>query len=174
MDLASAVRAIPDHPKPGIVFRDVTPLMGDPVAFEHTIRLLAEAFKTRGVDKVAGIEARGFVFGAALADRLNAGFVPIRKLGKLPAETIRRSYTLEYGEDTLEVHKDALTAGQRVLLIDDLLATGGTAAAGLELLRAVSGELVAAAFVIELLGLPGRATLEAMGAEVFALMTFEG
>lgn len=172
MDLSSTIRAIPDHPKPGIVFRDVTTLMGDPAAFADTTRLLAEAFKARGLAKVAGIEARGFVFGAALADRLGAGFVPVRKLGKLPAETVRRAYTLEYGEDTLEVHRDALTPGERVLLVDDLLATGGTSLAAAHLIRELGAEVVSCAFVVEIEGLGGKAALAAEGLDVFSLMRF--
>lgn len=172
MDLRASIRAIPDHPRPGIVFRDVTTLMGDPAAFADTTRLLAEAFKSQQVAKVAGVEARGFVFGAALADRLGAGFVPVRKLGKLPAETVARPYVLEYGEDTLEVHRDALTPGERVLVVDDLLATGGTARAAAELVREVGGEVVACAFVVEIEGLGGRAALTAQGLDVFSLMRF--
>ena len=170
--LRAAIRAIPDHPKPGITFRDITPLMGDPVAFDGTIRLLAEAFKARGLAKVAGIEARGFVFGAALAARLGVGFVPVRKLGKLPLDTYKRSYTLEYGEDTLEMHKDAAAPGERVLVVDDLLATGGTAHAACDLIAMASATVEACAFVVELDGLPGRALLEGHGHEVFSLMRF--
>ena len=173
MDLKSTIRAIPDYPKPGIVFRDLTTLMGDPEAFRETCGALAEAFKTRGITHVAGIEARGFIFGAAVADRLGVAFVPVRKAGKLPAETITKSYALEYGEDTLEVHKDALPSGAKVLLVDDLLATGGTAEATVELLKLAGGEIEAAAFVVELVGLPGRARLEALSVETFALTTFQ-
>ena len=172
IDLRAVIRAIPDHPKPGITFRDITPLMGDPRAFDVTIRLLAEAFKARGLAKVAGIEARGFVFGAALAARLGIGFVPIRKLGKLPAATYRRSYTLEYGEDTLEMHRDALIPDERVLLVDDLIATGGTAIAAADLVGMGGGHLEAVAFVIVLEGLGGRDALQAQGHEVFSLMRF--
>lgn len=173
MDLKSTIRAIPDHPKPGIIFRDLTTLMGDPQAFGHTCTALAEAFKNRGVTHVAGIEARGFIFGAAVADRLSAAFVPVRKAGKLPAKTLTQSYALEYGEDTLEVHADALPEGAKVLLVDDLLATGGTASASVDLLRLAKGEIVAAGFVVELVGLPGRAKLDALGVETFSLMTFQ-
>ena len=170
--IRAAIRAIPDHPKPGITFRDITPLMGDPRAFEHTIRLMAGAFERRGLSKVAGIEARGFVFGAALAARLQVGFVPIRKLGKLPLDTYKRSYTLEYGEDTLEMHKDAAAPGERVLVVDDLLATGGTAHAACDLVGMAGAGVEACAFVIELEGLGGRALLEGHGHEVFGLMRF--
>jgi len=173
LDLKSTIRAIPDHPKPGIVFRDLTTLMGDPEAFKATCAALADAFKSRSVTHVAGIEARGFIFGAAVADRLGVAFVPVRKKGKLPHKTVERSYALEYGEDTLEVHEDALPGDAKVLLIDDLLATGGTAAASVELIREVGGEVLAAAFVVELVGLPGRAKVEALGTEVFSLTTFQ-
>ncbi len=172
MDLKSTIRAIPDYPKPGIVFRDLTTLMGNPEAFRQTCSALADAFASRGITHVAGIEARGFIFGAAVADRLGVAFVPVRKAGKLPAETITKSYALEYGEDTLEVHKDALPEGAKVLLLDDLLATGGTAEATVELLRQAGGSVEAAAFVVELVGLPGRARLEALSVETFALTTF--
>nr|WP_031554613.1 adenine phosphoribosyltransferase [Parvularcula oceani] len=174
MDLKSIIRAIPDHPAPGIVFRDITTLMRDPKAFAHSVDLLAEAFKAQEVDKVAGIEARGFIFGAALADRLGAGFVPVRKLGKLPAATLRRSYTLEYGEDTLEMHDDAVADGERVLLVDDLIATGGTALAAAELVEEAGGALVACAFVIDLPALGGAERLRARGHDVLSLMHFEG
>ncbi|NRA31153.1 MAG: adenine phosphoribosyltransferase [Parvularculaceae bacterium] len=172
MDLKSTIRAIPDYPKPGIVFRDLTTLMGDPEAFKATCAALADAFKSRGATHVAGIEARGFIFGAAVADRLGAAFVPVRKKGKLPLKTVTKSYALEYGEDTLEVHEDALPNGSKVLIVDDLLATGGTAAATVELVREVGGEVLATAFVVELEGLPGRGKLEDLDAEVFSLTTF--
>lgn len=174
MDLKPLIRAIPDYPKPGIMFRDVTTLMGDPAGLAFTTDRLAAAFQGAGVQQVAGIEARGFVFGAALATALGAGFVPIRKKGKLPAETIGRDYQLEYGQDTLEIHTDAVAPGARVLLIDDLLATGGTALAGMGLLADVGAQLVGAAFVVDLPELGGRKRLEAAGAEVFTLLEFEG
>ena len=170
MDLTAIIRDVPDHPKLGITYRDITPLLADPRAMRETTRLLTEAFKAHAVAKVAGIEARGFVFGAALAHDLGAGFVPIRKVGKLPRETYRQSYQLEYGEDTLEIHKDAVEPGERVLLIDDLLATGGTAVAAAKLLRKAGAEIVGAGFVIELDGLPGRAKLAEVPVETFALM----
>ena len=160
VDLKAAVRAIPDFPKPGIIFRDVTTLMGNPEAFAAVTDQLYEAYKDQDIHHVAGIEARGFVFGAALAYRLGAGFVPLRKKGKLPADVIARTYALEYGEDTLEMHRDALRGDHRVLMIDDLLATGGTAEAALKLCRRVGGEPVAAAFVIELAFLDGRNRLD--------------
>jgi adenine phosphoribosyltransferase len=173
LDLRATIRAIPDHPKPGIVFRDLTTLMGDPKAFSATCQALADAFKSRGVSHVAGIEARGFIFGASVADRLACAFVPVRKAGKLPARTITKSYALEYGEDTLEVHADALPAGAKVLIVDDLLATGGTAAATAELIREAGGDIVAAAFVVELTGLPGRGVLQKLDVEVLALTSFD-
>ena len=144
--------------------------MGDPAAFEETTRLLAEAFKARGVAKVAGIEARGFVFGAALAARLQVGFVPIRKLGKLPLDTYKRSYTLEYGEDTLEMHKDAAAPGERVLVVDDLLATGGTLAACIELVRAAGATVAGCSLLIDLPDLNGREKLSNVRCE--ALLTY--
>ena len=172
LDLSAVIRAVPDHPKPGITYRDITPLLGDPQAMAETTRLFAENYKARGLSKVAGIEARGFVFGAALAHALGAGFVPVRKVGKLPRETYKQSYTLEYGEDTLEMHRDAVAPGERVLLIDDLLATGGTAVAAAKLLAEAGAETAGAAFVIELDGLPGRARLAELPLETFALMRF--
>ncbi len=173
MDLKAAIRAIPDHPKPGIIFRDLTTLMADPEVFSGTCALLADTFRNRGATVVAGIEARGFIFGAAVADRLGVGFVPVRKKGKLPSETISRSYALEYGEDTLEVHTDSFTRDDKVLLIDDLLATGGTAAATVELIRETGAEVIAAAFVVELVGLPGRSKLQDLDVEVLSLTSFE-
>jgi adenine phosphoribosyltransferase len=172
MDLKAAIRAIPDHPKPGIVFRDLTTLMGDPQAFTHTCTVMADAFRSRGITHVAGIEARGFIFGAAVADRLGAAFVPVRKAGKLPSETFRKSYALEYGEDTLEIHRDAIPRDAKVLLLDDLLATGGTATASAELIREAGGEVETCAFVVELVGLPGRSRLEEIGLEVWSLTQF--
>ena len=173
-DIKAAVRAIPDFPKPGIIFRDVTTLMGDPKAFGHAIDLLHDAYKAHNIEQVAGIEARGFVFGAALAHRLGAGFVPIRKAGKLPHDTLSRSYALEYGEDTLEMHRDALIKGHRVLMIDDLMATGGTALAALDLIEEAGAEVVGAAFVIDLPELGGRKRLVERGIDVLTLMEFEG
>jgi len=147
--------------------------MADPEVFSGTCALLADTFRNRGATVVAGIEARGFIFGAAVADRLGVGFVPVRKKGKLPSETISRSYALEYGEDTLEVHTDAFTSDDKVLLIDDLLATGGTAAATVELIREIGAEVIAAAFVVELVGLPGRSKLMDRDVEVLSLTSFE-
>ena len=172
MTLHTHVRAIEDYPKPGITFRDLTPLMGNAAAFGACVDQLAGLCEGQAVDLVAGIEARGFVFGAALARRLDAGFVPIRKPGKLPGETLSQSYALEYGEDTLEVHADAAQASDRVLLLDDLLATGGTACAAAALLDRLGVKPVAAVFAVELDGLPGRERLEALGLQVHSLMRF--
>ena len=157
--LKSLVRAVPDFPMEGILFRDVTPLLGDARGLREVTAHLADRYRDAGIDAVAGIESRGFIFGAPVAIELGVGFVPIRKLGKLPAEKIHREYALEYGTNTLEMHVDAVRPGQRVLLIDDLLATGGTARASAALIEAVGGEVVSVAFVIELTFLPGREAL---------------
>lgn len=174
IDLRALVRTVPDHPKPGILFRDITTLLADGPGLRETIDRMAARYASQRIAKVAGIEARGFILGGALADRLGAGFVPIRKPGKLPAETIGHDYDLEYGSDRVEVHRDAAGAGERVLLVDDLIATGGTAIAGLTLLRRLGAEVVEAAFVIDLPDLGGRARLEALRCSTFALMAFEG
>jgi adenine phosphoribosyltransferase len=173
-DLKAAVRTIPDYPKPGILFRDITTLLGDARAFRRAIDELARPFADAGVDKVAGIEARGFILGGAVAHGLAAGFVPIRKKGKLPHETVRIAYSLEYGVDEMEIHADAIGSGQRVLLIDDLIATGGTAVAAVNLLRQIGANVVAACFVIDLPDLGGAEKLRALGVDVMTLMSFEG
>ena len=154
--VAKAIRSIPDFPKPGILFRDITPLLGLPEVFDLAIDALAAPFMDQGVQKVVGMESRGFIFAAPVALRLCAGFVPIRKPGKLPARTRSASYELEYGTDRLEIHEDAIAPGERVLMVDDLLATGGTAAAAAALVRELGGELVGAAFLVELVSLDGR------------------
>jgi adenine phosphoribosyltransferase len=174
MDLKGLVRTIPDYPKPGIMFRDVTTLMGDAQGFKAAIARLAEPYRTEPLDLVAGIEARGFILAGAIADRLGAGFVPIRKKGKLPWKTVRQEYALEYGTDTVEIHEDALARGRRVLLVDDLIATGGTAAAGIKLLRRLGAEIVGAAFIIDLPELGGTDLLRKDGIAVHTLMAFEG
>lgn len=174
MDLKAKIRTIPDYPKPGIQFRDVTTLMSCPEAFAHVTETFAACFEGRSVDKIAGIEARGFIFGAALAHQMGVGFIPIRKAGKLPHKTISRTYTLEYGEDSLEIHCDAVDAGERIVLVDDLLATGGTAIAAAELLEDVGAITEAAAFVVNLPDLGGKARLSALGTEVITLIDFEG
>jgi adenine phosphoribosyltransferase len=174
MDLKGLVRTIPDYPKPGIMFRDVTTLMADAQGFKAAIARLTEPYRTEPVDLVAGIEARGFILAGAIADRLGTGFVPIRKKGKLPWKTIGQEYALEYGTDTIEVHEDALARGKRVLLVDDLIATGGTAAAAIKLLRRLGGEIVGAAFIIDLPELGGVDLLKKEGVAVHTLMAFEG
>ena len=157
--LQAAVRDIPDFPKPGIIFKDITPILGDGELFQTSIRLLAETAGSTPIDKVVGIDARGFIFAAAVADRLKAGFVPIRKKGKLPWKTHEASYTLEYGDAVVEIHQDAVKPGEKILLIDDLLATGGTAAAAVSLLGQLKAEIVSVSFLIELSFLEGRARL---------------
>ena len=174
MDLKGLVRTIPDHPKPGIMFRDVTTLMADAQGFKAAIARIAEPYRTEPIDLVAGIEARGFILAGAIADRLGSGFVPVRKKGKLPWKTIRQEYALEYGTDTVEMHEDALARGKRVLLVDDLIATGGTAMAAIQLIRRLGGEIIGAAFIIDLPELGGAELLKKDGIDVHALMAFEG
>ena len=174
MSIKSRIRTIPDHPKPGIQFRDITSLLQDPEGFRLAVQGLAEPFRGVRVDKVAGIEARGFILGGAVADRLRCGFVPIRKKGKLPAKAIGEEYELEYGIDVIEIHEDAISAGEPVLLVDDLIATGGTAEAAVKLLRKLNADVVGAAFVIELPDLGGCARLAKLGVECHSLMSFEG
>jgi adenine phosphoribosyltransferase len=170
IDLRDWIRDIPDFPKPGIQFKDITPLLSHPGAFRTAIERLEQQFRGRDIDVIAAAEARGFIFGAPLALKMKAGFVPIRKPGKLPYATIAQEYQLEYGNDRLEVHSDALAAGHRVLLIDDVLATGGTMRACRDLVQSTGAELVACAFVIELSFLGGRAKLEP--SEVFSLISY--
>lgn len=169
--LKTLIRTIPDFPKPGILFYDITTLLKDPAGFAQLIDTFAAHYIGKDVDLVLGTEARGFIFAPAIAYRLNAGFVPVRKANKLPAETIRVSYDLEYGQDSLELHKDAVKPGQRVLLVDDLLATGGTMAATVELVKRLGGEVVGIAFAIELDFLKGRDKLA--GHEVFSLLHYQ-
>jgi adenine phosphoribosyltransferase len=157
--LKAKIRHVPDFPKAGILFYDVTTLLRDPQGLRITIDTLSIPFDGRGIDLVVGIESRGFILGAAVADRIGAGFVPVRKVGKLPSVTIQASYSLEYGTDSLEMHSDAIEPGQRVLIVDDLLATGGTAAAAVSLVKQLGGEVEGAAFLIELVALNGRAKL---------------
>jgi adenine phosphoribosyltransferase len=158
--LKARIRNVPDFPKPGILFYDVTTLLRDPAGFRQAVDSMAAPFTDQQIDLVVGIESRGFILGSAVADRIGAGFVPVRKLGKLPAATIRASYALEYGSDSLEMHKDAITPGQRVLIVDDLLATGGTASAVVKLVKELGGVLVGVALLIELKALGGRAQLD--------------
>jgi adenine phosphoribosyltransferase len=157
--LKSRIRHVPDFPKAGILFYDVTTLLRDPQGFRLAIDSMAAPFVGAGIDVVVGIESRGFILGSAVADRIGAGFVPVRKLGKLPAATIRASYALEYGTDSLEMHRDAVTPGQRVLVADDLLATGGTASAAVQLVKELGGEVAGVAVLIELAALNGRSKL---------------
>jgi adenine phosphoribosyltransferase len=174
MDLRAAIRTIPDYPKPGIQFRDITTLLADARAFRQAVDELVQPFAGLKIDKVAGIEARGFILGGAVAHQLSAGFVPLRKKGKLPHRTRAVEYALEYGSDTLEVHLDAFVAGERVMLVDDLIATGGTALAAVDLLRQGGAEIVAAAFVVDLPELGGAARLAAAGVPVSTLIEFPG
>ena len=173
-DLRSVIRSIPDYPKPGIVFRDITTLLGDARAFRRAVDALVNPYAGGKADKVAGIEARGFILGGAVAHQLSAGFVPIRKKGKLPYETVRVAYSLEYGLDEMEMHKDGISPGEKVILVDDLIATGGTAEAAVKLLRQIGADILAACFVIDLPDLGGRARLEALGVPVRTLIGFEG
>ncbi|MCQ0093893.1 adenine phosphoribosyltransferase [Roseovarius sp. M141] len=168
------IRTIPDFPKPGILFRDVTTLLADPEGLAMAIEQLAQPYTDARIDKVVGLEARGFILGGAVAHRLGAGFVPVRKAGKLPGTVISQSYSLEYGEAIFELHGDAIQPGERVLIVDDLLATGGTAAAGALLVERLGAQIAACAFVIDLPDLGGRAKLENMGLTVQALCAFEG
>ena len=167
------VRQVPDFPKKGILFLDVTTLVKDAKAFNMSIDFLYEKFKDANIDYVAGIESRGFIFGAPLACRLNAGFVTIRKPNKLPADTIKETYSLEYGTDTIEMHADAVKAGDRVLVIDDLLATGGTAVAACNLVKKAGAEVAAAAFIIELDPLKGREKIGAAGVDVVSMLNYD-
>jgi adenine phosphoribosyltransferase len=156
MDLKQQIRNVPDFPKAGILFYDITTLLRDPQGYKTTIDLLSTPFQDQGIDAVVGIESRGFILGAAVAHRIGAGFIPIRKPGKLPAKAIKEIYDLEYGKDALEIHEDAVQQGQRILIVDDVLATGGTAAAAVQLVRKLGGDLHGIAFLIELLFLNGR------------------
>ena len=160
MDLKQHIRSVPDFPKPGIVFYDVTTLLRDPVGLKATIDRLSAPYTGKGIDVVIGIESRGFILGAPVAERIGAGFIPVRKPGKLPAKVVKQSYDLEYGQDALEIHADAIEKGQRVLIVDDVLATGGTAAAAAALVQKLGGDLHGLAFLVELLFLNGRAKLE--------------
>ena len=174
MTIKSLIRTIPHYPKPNIMFRDITSLLKDPIGFRITINELVRRYADMEIDKVIGIEARGFIVGAPLAYALGKGFVPIRKKGKLPAETIGHDYELEYGTDRIEIHTDAITPGERVLLVDDLIATGGTAEAATRLIEKIGGKIVECCFVIDLPDIGGRKRLEKNGYSVFALCEFEG
>lgn len=172
VNLAERIRAVPDFPIPGILFRDITPLLADTEALKQAVEEMSRPWQGRGVELVAAMEARGFMFGAAMAIRLGAGFVPVRKAGKLPWRTNQVEYTLEYRSDILHIHQDAVSPGQAVLVVDDVIATGGTAAAVVQLVEALGGKVVGIQFLIELAGLEGRKLLE--GYEVKSVITFEG
>ena len=174
MPIKSRIRTIPDYPKPGIMFRDITTLLQDPVGFRLTIEGLIQPYAGQRIDKVAAIEARGFILGGAVAEKLEAGFVPIRKKGKLPGKTIGRDYQLEYGTDRVEVHDDAILEGEKVLLIDDLIATGGTAMAAIALVEAIGGDIVSCAFVVDLPDLGGAQRIRDSGHTVHFLCAFDG
>jgi adenine phosphoribosyltransferase len=172
--LARLIRTIPDYPKPGILFRDITTLLRDPHGFREVVDLLVGRYRTRGISLVAGIEARGFILGGAVAHGLGAGFIPVRKRGKLPAETIGQDYALEYGHDRVEIHADAVPAGATVLLVDDLIATGGTALASIALIRAAGAAVAEACFVIDLPDLGGAERVRQAEVPVFSLVSFPG
>ncbi len=173
-EIKDYIRTIVDFPHEGIMFRDVTTLFSDPRGFRMAIDQMLHPYAGQPIDKVVGLEARGFILGGAIAHQLTAGFVPVRKKGKLPGTTISQDYTLEYGEAIVEVHDDAIEPGERILVVDDLLATGGTAEAGIKLIERLGGDIIGCAFVIDLPDLGGRAKLEAMGMDVHALCAFEG
>lgn len=173
-DIQDYIRTIVDFPKPGIQFRDVTTLFADARGFRMAIDQLLQPYAGMKIDKVVGLEARGFILGGAVAHQLSVGFVPIRKKGKLPGPTISQAYSLEYGEAVMEVHDDAIQPGERILIVDDLLATGGTCEAGIKLIERLGGQIVGCAFVIDLPDLGGRALLERLGMQVHALTVFEG
>jgi adenine phosphoribosyltransferase len=174
MNLADSIRAIPDYPKPGIVFRDITTLLGDARAFRRTVDELVQPFAGLKIAKIAGIEARGFILGGAVAHQLSAGFVPVRKKGKLPHRTVSVTYELEYGTDEIEVHEDAVSRGERVLLVDDLIATGGTAEGAVKLLTRLGAEVVAACFIVDLPDLGGAEKIRKLGLPVRTLVSFDG
>ncbi len=174
MPIRSRIRTIPDYPRAGIMFRDITTLLQDPLGFRKTVDELVQPYAGKRVDKVAGIEARGFIVGGAVAHQLSTGFVPVRKKGKLPWETIGQDYALEYGTDRVEIHTDAIAAGDEVLLVDDLIATGGTAEAAIRLIENAGGRIVGCSFVIDLPDLGGRRRIEELGHKVSALCAFEG
>ena len=173
-ELEAAIRTIPDYPKPGILFRDITTLLNQPRAFRRAVDELVHPWAGTGIEQVAGIEARGFILGGAVAHQLSAGFVPIRKKGKLPWKTVSMDYELEYGTDTIEMHQDAIRPGQKTILVDDLIATGGTAEGSIKLLRALGADIVAACFVIDLPDLGGAEKIKAMGVPVRTLVAFAG
>lgn len=174
MKIEDYIRAIPDFPEPGIIFRDVTTLFNDARGFRMAVDQMLLPFAGARIDHVAGMEARGFILGGAIAHQLSVGFIPVRKKGKLPGKTIEQPYTLEYGKAVVEMHEDSVEKGDTVLLVDDLLATGGTAEAGIKLIRRLGAEVVGCSFIIDLPELGGRARLEALGTPVYALCAFDG
>jgi len=173
-DLRASIRTIPDYPKPGIMFRDITTMLGDARAFRRAVDALVQPWAGMKIDKVAGMEARGFILGGAVAHQVSAGFIPIRKKGKLPYKRVTIGYSLEYGLDEMEMHEDAVTKGERVILVDDLIATGGTAEGAVKLLRQMGADVLAACFVIDLPALGGADKLRKMDVPVRTLMAFEG
>ena len=170
MDLKQHIRSVPDFPKTGILFYDITTLLRDPQGFKMTVDMLSTPYLDQGIDAVVGIESRGFILGAAVAQRIGAGFVPIRKPGKLPAKALKETYDLEYGKDAIEIHEDAITRGQRVLIVDDVLATGGTASAAVQLVKKLDGDLHGLAFLIELLFLNGKQRIA--GEKVYSVLQY--
>lgn len=174
MPIKSHIRTVPHYPKSGVMFRDITTLLKDATGLQLTVKSLANHYRNQAIDRVAGIEARGFILGAAVAYELGLGFIPIRKKGKLPAEVVGQDYDLEYGTDRIEMHIDAIASGESILLIDDLIATGGTAAAACALIESMGGNVQGCGFVIDLPDLGGRQLLEQLGHSVYALCEFEG
>ena len=172
MDLKETIRSIPDWPIKGVIFRDLTTLMQDPAAFKKSCDVLYDRYKDMSIDKIVGIDARGFVFGAVLAYKLGIGFVPVRKKGKLPWKTIQETYSLEYGEDTLEIHEDAVEKGDKIVIVDDLIATGGTIGATVKLVKKLEAQIIECAFIVELPELKGRDQIQ--GCKVFVITEFEG
>jgi len=173
-EIRAAIRTIPDYPRPGIMFRDITTLLGDARIFCEVVRRLTQPWRQERIDRVAGIEARGFILGGAIAHQLSAGFVPIRKKGKLPHTTVRVAYSLEYGLDEMEMHRDAVRPGERIILVDDLIATGGTAEAAVKLLRQLGAQILAACFIVDLPDLGGAARLASLEVPVRTLVAFHG
>lgn len=169
--IRAAIRDVPDFPKPGIIFKDITPVLNDPVLFSGVVDELVARYAPMHIDRVAAMESRGFIFGAPLASRIGAGFVPLRKFGKLPHTTVAETFNLEYGTETLEIHTDAVRPGDRVLVVDDLLATGGTAAAAVKLITKTGGSVVEMAFLVELAFLSGRSRID--GVPVFAMIRYD-
>ncbi len=174
MPIKSRIRTIPDYPRKGVMFRDITTLLGDAYGFRKVVDELVQPYAGVRIDKVAGIEARGFILGGAVAHQLSVGFVPVRKKGKLPWKTIGQDYELEYGDDRVEMHADAIAKGENVLLVDDLIATGGTAVATIQLIRSVGGDLAGCSFIVDLPDLGGRERLEKLGVKILTLCAFEG